>query len=342
MKILTARSQESRSVANALSVLFLLVAGFLAWGIVEGGNVVSFLLIFVGAVVGIFLPQVWAARGATHLHYAPGAGEIRVSGTHGPELIPSDGLVVEVVDREVEKYRKSGPYKVIYQQVVLSGRPDLALSYHRTYEQARRAAVRWARLLDFPLRTRDGLLRKSGEWDLPFWKIAEQSGQVPVAAPAEGAGYAMRPKDGGVEFRSDRAMIGQEMPDLVLAAGAGLALIILFEGLPTLAEDGGVARELLLILQTILILYLVFFAAHCFRCLSRAIKPNTIHVTQEGIAYRGRRLAAEDIQEIYLVGDLQIIGSRKTIKVPDGFTSREARENWVDLLRQAVLSFCHR
>ncbi|MGK2856875.1 MAG: hypothetical protein ACSLFQ_06695 [Thermoanaerobaculia bacterium] len=127
------------------------------------------------------------------------------------------------------------------------------------------------------------------------------------------------------------------LPALIPAVPVGIVGYA-FAGSGLLAQLRSPDRDLMdLIFGGVGLLILLGFVGYAAKLLRDVLWPGAIHVTPEGVRYRGRRMAFGEIEEIIGALSVEFVGDRRLLKVPATFCPPEAVSSLCSELERLIL-----
>ena len=218
---------------------------------------------------------------------------------------------------------------------------DLAFFVAGTPEKARRQMEDLARRWRLSCQSIDGTVRAAQDLDKPLHERLRGS------APEEPA--SLRPEwnlriD---ELRPGYALVSTNRSFAPFAEGASIFVGLLgalglgsVVALPstvrdTVRERGDEFGKVLLGLAGVVLVVVVFQIG---RALRDALLPGALRVTPDGVSYRGRRLAFDEIEEVTSSVPLEILGDRRKLRLSASFCPAEARGAAVAEIQRLILA----
>jgi hypothetical protein len=234
---------------------------------------------------------------------------------------PLDSLGTLLVSQRSRTVRtKNGTRTVIEYAVHPEGRADLDFRVVKDRGEARVILETLARRWKLPSCSWGGEVRQPGELDIPLHeRLMFRAERRPVAELRPEWNLRIEPLSPGYAIVSSHRDWIALAPAVVMVIPLGfVGFVFMRSGL--IANLRSPDRDLVdLIFGSLGLLVVLGVAGYIARLLRDVLSPGAIHVTPEGISYRGRRMAFREIEEIIGALSIEFVGDRRLLKVPSTF-----------------------
>lgn len=252
---------------------------------------------------------------------------------------PLDSLGTLVVSQRSRTVKtKNGTRTIIEYAVHPEGRADLDFRVVKNRGEARVILETFARRWKLPSCSWGGEVRQPGELDIPLHeRLMFRAERRPVAELRPEWNLRIEPLSPGYAIVSSHRDWVSLVPAVVMVIPLGfVGFVFVRSGL--VANLRSPDRDLVdLIFGSLGLLVVLGVAGYVARLLRDVLSPGAIHVTPEGISYRGRRMAFREIEEVIGAVSIEFVGDRRLLKVPSTFCPSEAVPSLCSEIERMIL-----
>lgn len=252
---------------------------------------------------------------------------------------PLDSLgALKVSQRSRTVKTKNGTREIIEYAVHPEGRADLDFRVVKDRGEARVILETLARRWKLPSCSWGGDVRQPGELDIPLHErlMFRKERRTPVELRPEW-NLRIEPLSPGYAIVSSHRDWISLAPAVVMVVPLGIVGYV-FAQSGLLANLRSPDRDLVdLIFGGLGLLVVLGIAGYVAKLLRDVFLPGEIRVTQEGISYRGRRMAFYEIEEIIGAVSVELVGDRRLLKVPSTFCPPEAVSSLCSEIERLIL-----
>ncbi|MCM2315178.1 MAG: hypothetical protein NDJ92_08510 [Thermoanaerobaculia bacterium] len=252
---------------------------------------------------------------------------------------PLDSLGTLVVSQRSRTVKtKNGTRTIIEYAVHPEGRADLDFRVVKDRGKARVILETLARRWKLPSCSWGGEVRQPGELDIPLHeRLMFRAERRPVVELRPEWHLRIEPLSPGYAIVSSHRDWISLAPAVVMVIPLGFVGYV-FAQSGLLANLRSPDRDLVdLIFGGLGLLVLLGVAGYVARLLRDVFLPGAIHVTQEGISYRGGRMAFREIEEIIGALSIEFVGDGRLLKVPSTFCPPEAVSSLCSEIERMIL-----
>lgn len=299
----------------------------LVWGVAATGRVTVTTVVF-------FVFATALAAGGVHLAFRP-AVVLEVDPDARTYVVvrsgkrsgsgPLEELGPLAVSRRTREVGSTEKRRTVVEYVVGASHSKIDLHVMSTAGKARQKMEALGHAWRLPCRSLGGVVRAAGDLDAPLHRRLRNDGEAKAAAP-------LRPEWG---LRIEPVFRGQSIVSThrswaPLTQGALLALapvvIVALTSsaglLSTLREaSGDLLDRVFLGLIGVVALALLW---QLWKGARDTFFPGVVGVTENGVSYRGRRMAFDEIEEVIAGVPIEIVGDRRILSLAVSYCPREA------------------
>ena len=191
--------------------------------------------------------------------------------------------------------------------------------------QARRKAEALARAWGLPCQSLGGAVRALEDLDTPLHERLRDDAAASAPRPLLPEwGVRIEPVFRGHAMISTHRAYGPLLQSAFIALAPAVLLAGTVRGglvAPLADSTGDLLDRVFFGLMVAIIVALLF---RLVRGARDTFFPGTVEVTDRGVAYRGRRMAFADIEEVTAIVPIEIVGDKRTLSLPDSFCPRPA------------------
>jgi hypothetical protein len=201
-----------------------------------------------------------------------------------------------------------------------SAHAKIDLYVQTSASQARRKAEALARAWGLPCRSLGGEVRAPKDLDTPLHERLRDDAEAAASRPLRPEwGVRIEPVFRGHAMISTHRAYGPLVQSAFLALLPMVVLVGAIRGgliAPLPDSTGDLLDRVFFGLMAVVAVALIWKLAQGAR---DTFFPGTVHVTDRGVAYRGRRMTFADIEEITAVVPIEVVGDRRTLTLPASF-----------------------